>query len=272
MTKKKLFNFLSPMDGGSIPQQEHGSPDMLEQPFKERSNIQTGEIPCSKSEIKGQPLSLRGYRQGTNRGNPILFVQVVEDRSFPFWSPGATNVWNEQEAGFIKKDQVGPKSFGVFLYAATGEPSNARSLCRPFVTHDALVSDNSTPSPEATATHDWGDTGCESASEWFGQSVSRSTGLSDTLRPEDPAKGVAPIPSFRFEIIWEDALESPLNEGPWTRPPGTLGTIGKRSSLMPPPNALWTKDWLCPLSATPWHVGGAFPVPLGIHGVSCPIL
>jgi len=270
--KKKRFNFLSPMDGGSIPQQEHTSPDMSEQLFKERPNIQTGEIPCPKPEIKGQPLSLRGYRQGTDRGNPILFVQVVKDRGFSFRSPGPTNVWNEQEARLIKKDQVGPKSFGVFLYAASGEPSNGQSLSRSVVTLDALVSGNSIPSPEVSATQGWDDTGCESASEWFGQSVSTSKGLSDTLQPVDPTKGVAPIASSRFEITWEDVLESPLNEEPWTRPPGSLGTIGKRSFLMLPPNAPRLKESLCLLSTSQWHVGGAFPVPLGIHGVSCPAL
>ncbi len=42
--KKKLFNFFSPMDGGSIPQQDHGPPEMFEQFFKEKPNIQTGEM------------------------------------------------------------------------------------------------------------------------------------------------------------------------------------------------------------------------------------
>jgi hypothetical protein len=270
--KKKLFNFFSPMDGGSIPQQDHGPPEMFKQFFKERTNIQTGEIPCPKPEIKGQPLSLRGYRQSTDRGNPILFVQVVEDRGFPFWSPGATNVWNEQEARLIKKEQVGPKSFGVFLYVATGEPSNARSLCRFFVKPGALVSDNSIPSPEATATHDWGDAGCESASEWFERSASRSKGRSDILRPEDPPTAVPLTSLSRFETAWEDVPEWPSNEGPPIRPLDTLDTIGKRSFLMLPPNALLPKEWPCPLSAKQWRVDGASPVHVGIHGVSYPIL
>jgi hypothetical protein len=270
--KKKLFDFLSPMDGGSIPQQDHGPPEMFEQFFKERPNIQTGEIPCPELQIKSQPSSFRGYRQRTDRGNPILFVQVVEDRSFPFWSPGTTNVWNEQEARLINEDQMGSKSFGVFLYAATGKPSNGQSLYRSFVTPGARVSDNSIPSPEATATHDSRDTGCESACGQFGRSASRSKGRSDNLRQEDPPKAVPLIFLSRFQTAWEDVPEWPSNEGPPTRPLGSLDTIGKRSFLMPPPNALLPKEWPCLLSATRWRVDGAFPIPLGIHGVSCPIL
>jgi hypothetical protein len=82
-----------------------------------------------------------------------------------------------------------------------------------------------------------------------------------------------PLISFSpFETASEDVLESPLNEGPWTRPLGTLGTIGKRSFSMLPPNALRQTESSCLLSATRSRAGGAFPVPLGIHGVSCPIL
>lgn len=269
---KTLFNFLSAVNGGPIPQQDHGSPEMFEQPLEERPNIQTGEIPCPKPKIKSQPLSLWGYQQGTDRGNPVLFVEVIEDGGFPFRSPSATNVWNEQEARLINEDQMGSTSFGVFLYAATGKPSNGQSLSRSFVMPGARVSDNSIPSLEATATHDWGDTGCESACGWFARSASGSKGLSDILRPEDPPKAVPLICLSRFETAWEGGPEWPSSGGLSTRPLGSLDTIEKRSSWMLPPNALQLKEWPCLLVATRWRVDGASPVPLGIRGVSCPIL
>jgi hypothetical protein len=269
---KALFNFLSAVNGGPIPQQDHGSPEMSEQPLEERPNIQTGEIPSPKPKIKSHPLSLWGYRQGTDRGNPVLFVEVIEDGGFPFRSPSAPNVWNEQEARLIKEDQMGPTSFGLFLYAATGKPSNGQSLCRPFVTPGARVSDNSIPSPEATTTHDSGDTGCESACRWFERPASRSKDLSDNLRPEGPPKAAPLTLVSRSMITWEAVPGSPSNEGPWTRPLGSLDTIEKRSSWMLPPNALQLKEWPCLLSATRWPVDGASPAPPGIHGVSCPIL
>jgi hypothetical protein len=272
MLCKKLLNFFTAVNRAPIPQQDHGVPDMFKQLFKERTNIQTVKIPRPEPEVERQAFPFRRYHQCIDGGNPVLFVEVIEDRGLSFRSPGATNVWDEQEARLIDEDQTGPKSFGFFLYGATGKLSNGQSLSRFFVKHGALVSDNSIPSPEVTATHDWGDTGCQSVCGWFGRSVSKSKGLSDILRPADPTRVLPPICFSRFETAWEDALESPLNEGPWTRPLGTLGTIGKQSSLMLPSNAQQMKELSCLLSVTRSRVDGASPVPLGIHGVSCPLL
>jgi hypothetical protein len=272
MLCKKLLNFFTTVDRTPIPQQDHGVPDLFKKLFKERTNIQTVKIPFPKPEVERQTPPLRRYHQCIDGGNPILLVKVIEDRGLSFRSPGAANVWDEQEAGFIDKDQTGPKFFGFFLYGATDKLSNAQSLSRSFAEPGALASGNSIPSLEAAATHDWNDSGCQSACEWFGRSVSESKDRSDTLRPADPTRGLPPICFSRFGTAWEGALESPLNEGLWTRPFGTPGTIGKQSFLMLLPNALRLKESSCLLSVTRSHVGGAFPVPLGIHGVSCPIL
>jgi hypothetical protein len=272
MLCKKLLNLFTTVDRAPIPQQDHGVSDVFKQLFKERTNIQTVKIPLPKPEVERQAFPFGRYHQGIDGGNSVLFVEVIEDRGLSFRGPGATNVWDEQEAGFIDEDQSGPKFFGFFLYGATDKLSNAQPLSPSFAEPGALASGNSIPSLEAAATHDWDDTGCQSACEWFGRSVSESTGRSDTLRPADPTRGLPPICFSRSGTAWEDAPESPSNEGPWNRPPGTLGTIGKQSSLMLPPSAPRLKESSCFLSVTRLRVGGAFPVPLGIHGVSCPIL
>jgi hypothetical protein len=84
MPKKKLFNLLPPMDHSPIPQQKHRFPEVLEQAFEKRSNIQSREIPSPKPEIKNQPFSLRGNRQTTNGRNTILSVKVIEERENQF--------------------------------------------------------------------------------------------------------------------------------------------------------------------------------------------
>jgi len=125
MLKEKLLDFFTSMDGPSIPQQDHGVLEMFEQFFKERTDIQTVKIPRPKPKIKSQAFPFRGHRQSTDGGNPVLFVEVIEDRGLSLGSPSATDVWNEQEARLIDEDQTGPKSFGFFLYGATDKPSNA---------------------------------------------------------------------------------------------------------------------------------------------------
>lgn len=154
MIQEKLLDFFTPVDGVSIPQQEYVFSEMFKQLFKERTDIKTVKIPRPKPDIKAQVFPFRGYRQSTDGGNPVLFVEMIEDRGFSFRSPGATDGWNEQEARLINKDQMGPMFFGFFLYGATDKPSNARSLFRSFAKPGARVSGNSIPCPEVTARHD----------------------------------------------------------------------------------------------------------------------
>jgi len=182
---------------------------MLKQHFKERKNIQTVKIPHPKPQVKHPTFPFRRYQQCIDGGNPVLLVEVIEDRGFPFRSPGATDVWNEQEARFIHENQ-GPKAFGFFLYGAIGKPSNARFLSRFFVKPGVLVSGNSIPFPGGSSTHGWGDTGSQGACEWFGQSASRSKGLSDTLQPVNLTRAALLGLPFRFEKAWEAAPGSSL--------------------------------------------------------------
>lgn len=96
--KEKLLDFFTSMDGPAIPQQDHGTSEMFEQFFKERTDIQTVKIPRPKPEVKSQAFPFWGHRQSTDGGNPVLSVEVIEDRGLSFGSPGATDVWNEQPA------------------------------------------------------------------------------------------------------------------------------------------------------------------------------
>jgi len=125
---------------------------MFKQHFKERKNIQTVKIPHPKPQVKHPTFPFRQYHQCIDGGNPVLLVEVIEDLGFPFRSPGATDVWNEQEARFIHENQ-GPKAFGFFSYGAIGKPSNARFLSRFFVKPGVLVSGNSIPFPGGSSTH-----------------------------------------------------------------------------------------------------------------------
>jgi hypothetical protein len=268
MFKKKPFYLLAPMDRSPIPQQEHRSSQMFEQILQKTAHIQPIEISTPKPKIKGQPFSLRGNRQGAEGRDAILFVKMIEQWCLPFGRPSPGNVWNEQETGFIKKDQMGPMFFGVFLYAASDTASNVQSPLRSFVTRDALASGNSTPSLKAISKHGWGDTECQTVSGSPGQSVSGSKDRSDIRPPRDLSTTVAPVSFFEPPTASEDVQESPWTGEPWSRPSDTLGTIGRLNFSMLPPNAPPPINLLCLASAIRWLVAGAFPVRLGFHGVS----
>ena len=227
MFKKKPFYLLAPMDRSPIPQQERRSSQMFEQILQKTAHIQPIEISTPKPKIKGQPFSLRGNRQGAEGRDAILFVKMIEQWCLPFGRPSPGNVWNEQETGFIKKDQMGPMSFGVFLYAASDTASNARSPLRSSAGPDVLASDSSTSSPKATSKHGWGDTEHQIASGSLEQSVSGSKDRSDTRQPMDPPAAPAPTSLSERRITWKDGQESSWNGGPWNRPSDTFGTIGR---------------------------------------------
>ena len=59
-------------------------PKMPEQVVQERLDIQPCEIASAKREKEGQSPSLGRHRQGTDRRDPVLFVEKVNDgrRSF----------------------------------------------------------------------------------------------------------------------------------------------------------------------------------------------
>ena len=151
MTEKKLLDLLPPMDGSSVPQQNHWSPEVFEQALEETPNIQTCEIACAKPEIKGQTPSFRGHRETAEGGNSVLLIEVIKERGLPFGCPRTGDVGDKQKPGFIEEDQMGPKSFGLFLYGATGIASNGQFLLRSSAMLDVRVSDNSIPGcPEAS--------------------------------------------------------------------------------------------------------------------------
>ncbi len=84
MVSDPLFDFPATMDRSPIPQQGHRPPKMPEQVVQERLDIQPCEIASAKLEKEGQSPSLGRHRQGTDRRDPVLFVEIVNDgrRSF----------------------------------------------------------------------------------------------------------------------------------------------------------------------------------------------
>lgn len=124
MLENKLCDLFAPMDGSPIPQKDHRTAKLLEQLFEESPHIQASEVMLAKLDVEGQSLSLRGERQSTDRGDSVLLVHIVEKRRPASGSPGTGDRGNKQKAGFIQEKQVGPTSFGVFLYEANGSASN----------------------------------------------------------------------------------------------------------------------------------------------------
>jgi|OpeIllAssembly_1097287.scaffolds.fasta_scaffold430976_2 hypothetical protein len=244
---------------------------MAKQMFEESVDIQSRKIPSSKLKVQGQTFPFRRYGQSIDGRNTILFVKVVEKGSLPFRGPSPSNVRNEQKARFIKKDQMGPTSVGVFLYEANGTVSNERSLPRLFVKHVAPASDSSTPSLRGVSIRDWDDSERRTVGGSPLPRGLKSIYRSDTPQPEGRSGGPGQDAFFELRSAWEGGLGS---VGALTLQPPFLD----RSEAIEIPNSLKHSKpvlWLagsCPLWTNEWPACAAFPVALGFHGVSYPLL
>jgi len=271
MTKKKLLDFFPSVDGSPIPQQNHRPPEMFEQAFKESTDIQTCEIACAKPKIKGQAPSFGGHRKTTEGRNSVLLIEMVKERGLPLGCPGTSDIRNKQKPGFIEEDQMGPKSFGFFLYGASGNASNGQSLLRSFAMLDARVSDNSIPSLIEASRRGRGDIEPQTPGRSLWLSGSKSIGLSDNRRPGDPSGATLPIGSSGTWTAWEDAQGWAW--GAALRNPSldmfeTSETPSLQMHLRPVP----LPTDFCPLLTAGWPAGVAFPTAARFHRVSCIIV
>ena len=124
-----LCDSFSVMNGSSILQQDHRTPQMPKQVTQEGSDIQPHESTAAQPEIERHALARGRHSQGADRGDPILFVQIAHDRRAAFRRPGAGHIGDEQKTGFIEEDQMGAQWSGVFYMRPAGPfPSGDRGL------------------------------------------------------------------------------------------------------------------------------------------------
>ena len=125
-----------------------------------------------------------------------MFVVVMQDRRLASRPPGPSAGRNEKKAAFIEKQQMGPKSLRVFLYAATCSASNEQWPLGPVGSLGVRVPGTTTPPAATVARRDWDGiphrTPCGSPSGFASASRDRSESRMPMLRPEE-ALGVAGI-------------------------------------------------------------------------------
>jgi hypothetical protein len=268
MLRQKLLHLFATMNGPAVPEQKDRSAQVLEQVFEKGPHIQTVKIPAAKLRIERQTFPLGRHCKSTDGRDPVLSIEVIENRSLAPGSPGAGHVRNQQEARFIKKDQRGPKSFRFFLNTAIGTASNVQSLPRYAARRDVPASDNSSSSPPTASTHGWDDRWYRSVSGLPRQSASVSKGPCGTQQPKAQPAAPAPTGSSVRRRVWEDAQESLWIAGPWTLTPDKPVAIGRQNSWTLPLDAPHPTNWPFPVSTTQWRVADAFPVRFGFHEVS----
>jgi hypothetical protein len=243
---------------------------MLKQILEKPSDIQAGKIPFAELNIKSDPFPFRRNRKRTDRGDSMLLIHVITMGRSPFRSPRAGNRGDKQKATLIQKEQMGPKSFGVFLYTAIGAVSNGQFLLHSSAKPGVRVSGNSTPCRGATAKRDWG--GIESQIP-FGSVGLFVAGSKDPydIHTKGDLQGVVCLTSLSaLKITLPGALERFSGATPWDPESDMIGTSVRQNSWMPLASGQLPTDLLSPLSTIEWRRGAASPILVGSHGVACP--
>ena len=103
------------VDVSAIPEQDDGAPEMGEEQAQELGYMHRLEIVLSKLKVETKARTLRRHRECGDRGDPVVFVVVADERSAPPRMPGPTACRNEHEPALIEEDDVGAKFSGFFL-------------------------------------------------------------------------------------------------------------------------------------------------------------
>jgi hypothetical protein len=268
MLRQEPLHLFAAVNGSTIPKQENRSAQMLEEVLEKGAHIQAIKIPAAKLSVKRQTFPLGRHGKSADSRNPVLFIEMVENRSLASGSPGPSHVRDQQEPRFIQKDQMGPKSLRFFLNTAIVTVSNVQPPPRFAVRRDAPASDNSNSPRLIASRHGWDDRWCRSVCGLPRQPASGSKGPCDTRQPMDQQGAPAPTgPSVQRKAL-EAAQESLWSAGPSIPTPHKPVAIGRQNSWTLPLDAPRLTSWCFPVSVTRWRVAYVSLGRFGFHEVS----
>jgi hypothetical protein len=254
-----------------IPQEDHGATQVPEQLCEKTSHFWEADIFIAmESGIESNAPAFRGdadRRDGRDFGPSS---STAETGSLSPWPPGAGNVGDQKEAAFIKKRQVGPKSFGFFLYEATDTASSDGWLPRPVPWPFSLASGSSIPD-QSSASTGW---------PWNSESqnvfrLPRPRAVA-SIDPWNSQREGAPAEESRQASPSLFGIKGRGVQGlAWAVTPAALlcgkpGTNAPRS-LMRRPASSQCNDTFCRIRARRWPEAFAAPRSWVFHRVSCPI-
>src|SRR4030042_6464942 len=109
------------------------------------ANLDLADVLKGKTVLKTEPSTARADRNGRYGRDFISTITMIDYWCLAARRPGAEEVCNQEESGFVAKDEVGTQARGVFLSWATRLSSNARWLPHFSRAHDVPAFGGSIP-------------------------------------------------------------------------------------------------------------------------------
>lgn len=229
---QKRLDIPAPVDFAAIPDHEYMTPQMMQQLTQERNNLKASDIVSMEPRVKSQPPASGRNGQDADDRYFVPPVAVSQDRGLANGSPCPTDVGNQQKSTLVEKPQMGPKSFGLFLYVARPAPSTAGFHPRPAATPASQASGSSNSTPCATTSIR--PQTCNELRTALGP-ISRSVSMSTTLwHARPPRHPSATSPADRSSVPASGDSDAPIGHAlsiPSSLASDEFGSTGPHCSM-----------------------------------------
>jgi len=98
-----------------VQDSDHWAAQVPQQIAKEHANLIVPDVVEVELVEKPQALALRTDGDSGDDGDFVPAVTVPVHRSLPSWRPGLDHIRDQQESGFVGKDDVGAQPSSVFF-------------------------------------------------------------------------------------------------------------------------------------------------------------
>jgi hypothetical protein len=219
--------------------------------------------------VEGDSLALWGQGDRRDGRDFIPVLGTSKQRRPPSRRPGPAHARYQQEPALIEESQMGPKPFGVFLYAASDAASSERWLARSVPEPAFPAFGSSSPCRSTDAKHGWGGTEPLAVPRSGERFALGSRGRFCSQRPGGSVIAIRPTVASGIRSAAGGVRESAWGAVPSCPGAGRPDTTERPNSWPLPASGRPRKD-SCPSSEAAELPGAAFPIVEEFLGVSCP--
>jgi len=105
----------SVMDRPAVPDQNDRPGQMQQQAAKEPDDLHPADVVGVELDVHPESPSARGNRQGSDGGDTVPAIAVIQERRLAPGSPRAAHRRDQEEPAFVDKYEVGTQPTRFFL-------------------------------------------------------------------------------------------------------------------------------------------------------------
>lgn len=103
------------MDSSVVPHDDDRPAQVPEEVSEKLTHLRLADVGLVDAVVETEPTPARTDRDARNDREAVVALPEAEQRGVPTRSPGLAHTGNQEEAGFVDEDEVGPQPRGVFF-------------------------------------------------------------------------------------------------------------------------------------------------------------